>query len=243
VPAARARSTARSARSFDDPTPRAPAPPAVDSDLPERDLADLAFADEVRIERVTLTGQADDRLDARSATIEDARIKGSLANARLHDLHLHDAELAGADLANVDLRGAHLSRLAVADCRATGAQLVETTIVDVTFTGCRLDFAVLSGARLDRVVFRDCDLKECSLEQAQLRDVRFESCDLSRAMLDGSRHQRVELHGCRLEGLRSISDLKGAALPWPDLVDQAPAFAAALGIGVVRDPDAPEERS
>jgi uncharacterized protein YjbI with pentapeptide repeats len=231
------------ARAFDDPTPRAPSPPSLDPDLPERELGDVAFEDEVRIERATLLGAVPAGLDARNATIEDVRIRGSLANARLHDLHLHDAELTSADLANVDLRGAHLSRLTVSDSRATGAQLIETTIVDVTFVGCRLDFAVLGGARLDRVVFRDCDLTESSLEQAQLRDVRFESCDLTRAMLGQSRHQRVELHGCRLEGLRSIADLKGAALPWPDLVDQAPAFATALGIGVVRDPESSEDPS
>jgi uncharacterized protein YjbI with pentapeptide repeats len=114
----------------------------------------------------------------------------------------------------------------------TGAQLIETTLIDLTFTGCRLDFAVLGLARLDRVVFRDCDLQEASLEQAQLRDVRFESCDLRRATFGQSRHQRVQLHGCRLDGLRAISDLKGVAMPFPDIVDQAQVFAAALGIAV-----------
>ncbi|HEX5926934.1 MAG TPA: pentapeptide repeat-containing protein, partial [Baekduia sp.] len=136
-----------------------------------------------------------------------------------------------------DLQGAHLSRLEIANCRMTGAQLIETTLVDVTLTGCRLDFANLALARLDRVVFRDCRLEEASLDQAQLRDVRFESCDLRRATFGQSRHQRVQLHGCRLDGLRAISDLKGVAMPFPDIVDQAQAFAAALGIAVVIDPD------
>jgi uncharacterized protein YjbI with pentapeptide repeats len=49
----------------------------------------------------------------------------------------------------------------------TGAQLIETTLVDVTLTGCRLDFANLTLARLDRVVFRDCRLEEAPLDQAQ----------------------------------------------------------------------------
>lgn len=232
------RATRRSA-AFDDPTPRPPGAPRVSVELPEVDLATIELEDDARVEHVALTGALPPQLEARSATIEDARIRGSLAGARLHDLHLHDAELSGADLANVDFRGGHLSRLTIADCRMTGAQLIETTLVDLTLTGCRLDFAVLGLARVDRVVFRSCDLREASLEQAQLRDVRFESCDLTRAMLGQSRHQRVELHGCRLEGLRSIADLRGAALPWPDLVDQAGSFAAALGIGLVRDDDDP----
>ena len=231
---------ARSARrrAFDDTTPKPPSVPAVPDDLTPRDLAALWLEDEDRLERVDLTGTAPPDLRARNVTIEDARIRGDLPGARLHDLHLHDAEITGADLANVDLRRAHLSRLAITSARLTGAQLVEATLQDVTLTDCRLDFAVLAAARLDRVLLRGCVLTEATLEQAQLRDVRLEGCDLTRASLGQSQHTRVELHGCRLTELRSIADLRGAALPYPDLVDQAPAFAAALGIRVATDPDA-----
>ncbi|HWH96624.1 MAG TPA: pentapeptide repeat-containing protein [Baekduia sp.] len=225
-------------RAFDDTTPKAPFAPSLPEDLDQRDLAPLRLDDEDRLERVELTGTAPPDLRARNVTIEDARIRGSLAGARLRDLHLHDAELIGADLANVDLKGAHLSRLTITDARLTGAQLIEATLQDVALVNCRIDFAVLALARLDRVLLRECDLTEATLEQAQLRDVRLESCNLTRASIGRSQHTRVELHGCRLTELRSIADLRGAALPWPDLVDQAPAFAAALGIRAATDPDA-----
>jgi uncharacterized protein YjbI with pentapeptide repeats len=233
VPPARSRRAA-----FDDTTPKAPFAPTVSEALTPRDLAALWLDDEDRLERVELTGTAPADLRARNVTIEDARIRGTLASARLHDLHLHDAELVGADLANVDLKGAHLSRLTITGTRLTGAQLVEATLQDVTLTDCRLDFAVLAGARLDRVALHGCVLSEATLEQAQLRDVRLESCDLTRASLGQSQHTRVELHGCRLAEVRSIADLRGAALPYPDLVDQAANLAAALGIRVATDPGA-----
>jgi uncharacterized protein YjbI with pentapeptide repeats len=236
VPAAR-RSSHPASAAFDDPTPRPPGVPTIADALPQLTLNGLELTDEARVEHVELTGDLPTGTDARSATIEDVRIRGSLAGAKLHDLHLHDAQLTGADLANVDLQGAHLSRLTIANCRMTGAQLIETTLIDLTLTDCRLDFAVLGLARLDRVVFRGCDLQEASLEQTQLRDVRFESCDLRRATFGQSRHQRVQMHGCRLDGLRAVSDLQGVAMPFPDIVDQAQAFAAALGISVVLDPD------
>jgi uncharacterized protein YjbI with pentapeptide repeats len=225
-------------RAFDDTTPKAPLTPGVaaEEDLTPRDLDVLWLDDEDRLEGVLLTGTAPPDLRARNVTIEDARIRGTLAGARLHDLHLHDAEIDGADLANVDLRRAHLSRLVIRDARLTGAQLVEATLQDVTLVGCRLDFAVLAQARLDRVVLRDTALTEATLEQAQLRDVWFESCDLTRASLGQSTHLRVELHGCRLAEVRSLADLRGAALPYPDLVDQAANLAAALGIRVATDP-------
>jgi uncharacterized protein YjbI with pentapeptide repeats len=235
-PSRSARSSARR-RAFDDTTPKEPLAPTVPEELAVRDLGPIWLDDEDRLEAVELTGTAAPDLRARNVTIEDARIRGSLGGAKLHDLHLHDAEILGADLANVDLRRAHLSRLTIRDARLTGIQLMEATLQDVTFTNCRLDFAVLAAARLDRVAFRDCVLAESSLEQAQLRDVRLDACDLTRASLGQSTHTRVELHGCRLAEVRSLADLKGAALPYPDLVAQAVNLAGALGIRVTTDPD------
>lgn len=222
---------------FDATTPRIPQGPRMNGDLAPRDLAAVWFEDEDRFEGVELTGVADPgEVRARNVTIEDARITGSLAGARLRHLHLHDAIIDGADLANVDLTDAHLSRLTITDARLTGAQLTKATLQDVTFVDCRLDFAILADARIDRVAFRNTVLTESTLEQAQLRDVRFYGCDLTRASLGQSSHTRVELHGCRLAEVRSLSDLRGAALPYPDLVDQAPNLAAALGIRVATDP-------
>jgi uncharacterized protein YjbI with pentapeptide repeats len=166
VPAAR-RSRHPASAAFDDPTPRPPGVPTIADELPERGLNEIELDDEARIEHVALTGALPPGTVARGATIEEARIRGSLAGAKLHDFHLHDAQLTGADLANIDLQGAHLNRLEIANCRMTGAQLIETTLVDVTLAGCRLDFANLTLARLDRVVFRDCQLDEASFDQAQ----------------------------------------------------------------------------
>jgi hypothetical protein len=46
-------------------------------------------------------------------------------------------------------------------------------------------------------------------------------------------------HGCRLEGLQGIEALRGAALPWEDLLGLAPALAGALGIAVLGDGEDP----
>lgn len=224
---------------FDVTTPRVPVVPRVVEELVPRDLSAVWFEEEDRFEGVELHGAAEaGEIRARNVTIEDARITGSLGGAKLHDLHLHDAVIEGADLANVDLTDAHLNRLTVTNARLTGANLNKATIQDVVFTSCRLDFAILAAARIDRVIFRDCVITEATLEQAQLRDVRFESCDLTRSSLGQSTHTRVELHGCRLAEVRSLADLRGVAMPYPDLVDQAVNLAGALGIRVATDPDA-----
>lgn len=223
---------------FDATTPRVPVLPRVPEDLTPRDLAAVSFEDEDRFEGVELQGQASvGEIRARNVTIEDARITGSLGGAKLRDLHLHDAAIDGADLANVDLSDAHLNRLTITDTRLTGADLTKATLQDVLLTGCRLDFAILAATRIDRVIFRNCVITEATLEQAQLRDVRFESCDLTRSSLGQSQHTRVEMHGCRLAEIRSLQDLRGIAMPYPDLVDQAVNLAGALGIRVATDPN------
>ncbi len=94
---------------------------------------------------------------------------------------------------------------------------------------------MLAQAKLERVVFAGCVLQDATFEQAQLRDVRFEHCDLTGATLGQVRLERVELAGCALQDVRSVTDLRGAAMPWPDLVEHAGTLAAALGIGVLDD--------
>ena len=100
----------------------------------------------------------------------------------------------------------------------------------MTLTDCRFDLASLAAARLERVVFADCDLRESSFAEAVLRDVRFERCDLGGAELAQVRLQRVELRGCRLDGINAVANLRGATMPWEDIVGNAGLFAAAVGV-------------
>ncbi len=214
---------------------RAPAPPHVPEQLEPSDLARGVLEEDSRLEEVRLTGVAPTATVARTATIAGAHLSGSLAGARLAALHLQDTEAVGGDHANLDAPKAAFSRVAFRDCRLTGAQLSEASLCDATFASCRLDLAVLAGATLERVVFADCVLSEATLEQALLRDVRFERCDLTGATLGHIRLQRVELVGCGLAGVRSLGDLRGARMPWPDLVENAGELAAALGIDVLEE--------
>jgi Pentapeptide repeats (8 copies) len=83
--------------------------------------------------------------------------------------------------------------------------------------------------------FDGAGLAGTRLPDARLRDVRFERCDLSGASFARARLERVELVDCRLAGVRSITDLRGASMPWDDVVGNAVAMAAALGIRVLEE--------
>ena len=205
---------------------RPPLAPRVADEL--EPLEPSALEDETAYEAVELTGAGE--LSVRHLTLEQSRVHGTLAGARLPDLHLRDCGLSGTDLANLRAPKAALRRTAIDQARLTGAELTEASLSDVTLSDCRFDLASLAAARLERVVFADCDLRETSLAEAVLRDVRFERCDLGGLELDRVRLQRVELRGCRLDGIRSVENLRGAAMPWEDIVGNAGLFAAAVGI-------------
>lgn len=143
-----------------------------------------------------------------------------------------DARIESADVANERIVRSSLRRVELHLCRMTGIDLAEATWTDVTLTDCRLDLASLRYAKLERVVFRDCRLEEADFSGARLHDVLFECCSLARATFAGASAQRIELSGCELTGLSGIEALRGARMPWNDVLQNAPLFAQALGIEV-----------
>ena len=215
---------------------RVPALPDLPPDLPDRPAGGELLEDEATVEGVALSGSAGD-LHARLLTLAECRITARLAGARLPELHLRGCVVAGADLANVHAERATLHRTEIRDARLTGATLAQGVLRDVTFGGCRADLVGLAGATLERVAFTDCDLHEASLDEAQLRDVRFERCVLDGASLHRVRLQRVELLDCDLSGVRSVGDLRGAAMRWGDVVANAGPLARAAGITILTDED------
>ena len=146
---------------------------------------------------------------------------------------LVDAVVENADWANRRASGVVLRRVELRLCRLTGAEFGESALTDVTFSDCRLDLAGLRFAKLERVVFRDCRMAECDLHEASLDDVSFERCELREARFTGARIGRVAFAGCDLLGATGVEALRGARMPWADVLANAPAFATALGIEIV----------
>jgi uncharacterized protein YjbI with pentapeptide repeats len=146
---------------------------------------------------------------------------------------LVDAVADGVDWANREARGLVARRVELRRCRLTGAELAEAVLSDVTFADCRLDLTGLRMATLERVVFRDCRMAECDFYGASLTDVLFEHCELRESTLSGVKLERVELRRCDLTGLRGVEALRGARMPWNDVLENGPLFAAALGLEII----------
>lgn len=169
-----------------------------------------------------------DELRAPAAPDQDPDTAHEPTFAELRDLVVEGADWSNRRAPRIEYRRAELRR-----CRLTGADLGGAALADVTFVECSLELASFRFAKLERVAFVDCRMRECDLYEAALRDVLFERADLGEAVLSSAILQRVELRGCRLDGIVGTEALRGARMPWLDVVEHAGLFAAALGIVVV----------
>jgi len=57
--------------------------------------------------------------------------------------------------------------------------------------------------------------------------------ELRDATLSGATLERVELRGCDLRGLRGPEALRGARMPWNDVIENAALFAQVTGVEIV----------
>jgi uncharacterized protein YjbI with pentapeptide repeats len=95
--------------------------------------------------------------------------------------------------------------------------------------------ATFAGTTFERVTFAGCLLAQSDFADALWRSVRLDGCDLTEADLRDLRIDGAELRGCTLAGLAGADRLRGAAMPWDDVLANAAMLAGALGIRVLDD--------
>jgi len=216
-------------------SPPLPRSPAVPDSLDEVALETLDA--ETVLEQVQLGDSDLSGAHAPGVAIREAELHATgLAGGELEGLELTDVELRGCDLANLRA-GPHGGwiRVRATNCRMTGLTFTDGVLRDVTLHGCRVDLASFGGSRLQRVTFDDCDLSQTDFLEAELDGVRFSGCQMTATDLRGAKLHRCELRSNRLEGLLGIDRLRGAAMPWPDIVSGAGLWARALGISALDD--------
>lgn len=204
--------------------------------LTEVDLAADALHDELELEAVHVTGASPGatvaNLELDVAHLQDV----DLAGARLPRLALRNCRVIGGDLANVAVRGGVAERCAFERVRLTGLSWQEGMLRDVRFQGCRIDLASFAATQLERVRFEDCSLAQSDLHEARLAAVVFEDCDMREIDLAGARLSAgCELRGCVIDGARGVERLRGARMPYDDVLAAAGTLADALGITLIPD--------
>jgi uncharacterized protein YjbI with pentapeptide repeats len=167
------------------------------------------------------------------APFSDAGLAGTVQRG----WELADVVVERGNLANLAAPELTLRRVVFAGARLTGVQWTRGRVSDVVFRDCRIDLATFGGTTFERVTFDGCMLVQAEFREALLRSVRFDHCDLTEADLSGVRLDGCELRSCTLDGLLGADRLRGAAMPWADVVGHAGLLAGALGIRVLGDDD------
>lgn len=190
---------------------------------PDGDYDGLEFRD------ADLAGQ-----DGAGARFLDCALTGcavdetGLGNARVLDSVLTGLRGVGTDLAEATLRDVEL-----VDPRLGGTQLHGAVLERVVVRGGKIDCLNLRMARLRDVVFEACVLVEPDFGGAHLERVEFVDCAVKGADFGGATLTDVDLRGAApLEITRGLERMAGAVISTGQLLDLAPALAAALGIRV-----------
>jgi uncharacterized protein YjbI with pentapeptide repeats len=135
------------------------------------------------------------------------------SDSHLNDLRITDSLLSGCNLATTQAQRASATRVSIETSRLTGIHLSEAVLRDVLIRDCRVDLASFGFSRLTRVTF--------------------EECVLTRTDFRGARMQRCAFRRSELSGLQGVGSPRGSAMEWPDIVEMAGVWAAALGIEIL----------
>ena len=174
--------------------------------------------------------------DATSLQLIESRIEDvDLSGAILRRVSIRDTVIERGNWANADASEATMTRVEIRGVRLTGAVLASAQIKDATFVDCRLDLSSFRFAQLDGVRFEDCRMEEADLYQAALTSVAFSTCDLTRASLAKATFDRCEMRDCELNGVGNPEQLRGVAMPWPDIVRSAAVLASGVGVRILED--------
>ena len=212
--------------------PLEPKRPDVSDDLLRRDLGDERLIG-LRVSEIELGGDLSERAAA-DLRLQDVRLANlDLTGIEAPGLTLTDAIVAGGSWANLRAARGTLTRVETSQLRATGADFAEAVLKDVVFAEARLDLASFRFAKLERVVFRECRLEEADFLGASLRSVRFERCNLTAASFVEATCERSELRECELVELEGVEGLRGARMPWNEVIQIAGQLAVATGIAVI----------
>jgi len=212
--------------------PLEPKRPDVSDGLEVRDLDGERLIG-LRVEEAELGGDLSERAAA-DLRLQDVRLRHlDLTSTDAPGLTLADAIVGGGSWANLRAARGTLTRVEARELRATGADFTEAALKDVIFTESRLDLASFRFAKFERVVFRDCRLDEADFLGAALSSVRFERCNLTGASFVDAVCESCELRACELADLQGIEGLRGARMPWNEVIQIAGQLAAATGITVV----------
>jgi uncharacterized protein YjbI with pentapeptide repeats len=186
------------------------------------------------LDGLTLTGESLDGQDGESARILECAFEAcSLDGVRLDHARVLDTALTACRAGELSMPSSTWQDGRWSDLRIGALVAYGSSWDRVRVTGGKLDFVNLRDARLTDVTFEGVTIDELDLARVTGRRVRFEECRVRRLDVTGAALTDVDLRGVSgLARLDGVTSLRGATISGDQLVELAPALAAAAGITV-----------
>lgn len=211
-----------------------------------RELADLPFANWlIPADALQVEGEYDcahfegvvwAEADARNASFNECAFRsvtldnGLAQSARFNAVWMHGVRFIATDLSDVTWMDVEVIQGAFAGVEASGAELRR-----VAFHNCKFDSLNLRGATLTKVEFSECVLRHVDFGDAKLNEVSFPGSEIEGLVVRHAELKKVDFRQARNIGISDgVEALKGAMVTPNQLMDLAPAFAAAVGL-IVKD--------
>ncbi|MEQ7126684.1 pentapeptide repeat-containing protein [Actinopolymorpha sp. B11F2] len=222
------------------PPPRKPRPPTKPRMASPPVAADLALhdiADDAHLQGLAFTGVRMPDRDARLVDVEECEFtQADLSGCTLAKATFADCRFVSSNLANLGATSSSLIRCELRGLRTTGFRWIDGTLRDVVFSECRLDLTAFRFTSLMNVRFVGCNLRQTDFTNADVRGAAFIDCDLTAAQFSHADMRGTRLQNCVLDGISSVTSLRGAVIDPQDLIALTYALANALGI-VIETPD------
>ena len=186
---------------------------------------------EVELVGVACAGLRVDGVECTDVVLREPDLSG----AELRDCAFRDAVFENPNLATATFRGGTLTRVVVEGGRLTGLGLAETELRDCLWRGGGADMAAFRHARLAHVTFEGCSLREADFSGMRGEHVRFHDCDLRGASFSHAELASSELRRCKMDDIEGVEGLRGTSMQLDELLTLTPAFARALGVGLLPD--------
>lgn len=209
-------------------TPHDPLPPTVAAYVPYNSTA----VEDPIFEQVHLQGVHDwPNFEVQPWRFDTAKVEQCTIMAQtIGSLRIWDSIFVRCDLSANRLFGAGLLRSEFLGCRATGMQMGESTIKDVSFQNCKLNMSSFRKCKIERVVFENCILDDVDFNNATLTDVVFTKCELNRTDFGGSKSLRVDMTTSDIGMIRGVQSLRNVQIRPEQMIQLAPLLCAEIGI-------------
>ena len=152
------------------------------------------------------------------------------ANSELVDLALTSCDVIG-----VLAQKSRLERVTITQSRLRGTTWAGGVVRDLTLEQVTGEDVSFRFSILRAVTFRDCHLPGVDFTNVEFDNVRFERCVLQRAVFDHAKVKSLRIEQCDLAGATGVLALRGASMPFDDVLSLAPSLAREIGITIEAD--------